>query len=539
MTQKLQACLANCSLSCDEIEYSASLSFAQLSSRAVNALLNVHADEFTSRFKTATELADRLSYENMASVASAWYFFTTMANGYYGDIQQFYTDSAQQVKQGFNLFNTDIVQRDLDELKNILSQLFNFYNTKYRFLRNSAAKSTKESIDCVADVYSIMLESPDSFKNASDAQWYYGILSASVVNCAANGLIANTSLPEAVSSETDNQYPYAPQQFYINQSFSTSCHNVYSSALQILNTYGDQLRFISTRITKWLTETGNDTNSYLGLWDILDCTECNSSVIDSLDKLTITEQSQRFNNTVADQVTECLLNYEQMLKKTLNSASQSVSSTPNIMQSSYSATATASWIYESDVMLVNAVQGMLTGKFSGANSAVMLNNMLNDIMYKVQITDNENMLSMKAWIVDVNQWQTSISALYASVLESSLELITLPLRNNTPFRTVISHMNIFLEPTIGFLPKAEINLSSDSANQEAAIYSKTQWFLQNAGSDVNSFVASTVLNATSSVQMLVDGLRSTYNSLVAMQVAVNGGVSSYLSDFVIGDNFVG
>jgi hypothetical protein len=157
---------------------------------------------------------------------------------------------------------------------------------------------------------------------------------------------------------------------------------------------------------------------------------------------------------------------------------------------------------------------------------------------RLQITDNENMLSMKAWIIDVNQWQTSISALYASVLESSLELITLPLRNSTPFRTANSHVNIFLEPTIGFLPKAQINFS-DSAHQEAAIYSKTQWFLQNASSEVNSFVESTVLNATSSVQMLVDGLRSTYNSLVAMQVAVNGGVSSYLSDFVIGDSFVG
>jgi hypothetical protein len=81
-------------------------------------------------------------------------------------------------------------------------------------------------------------------------------------------------------------------------------------------------------------------------------------------------------------VTECLLNYEQMLKKTLNFASQSVSSAPNIVQSSYSATATASWIYESDVLLVNAVQEMLTGEFSGATSAVMLNNMLNDIMHK-------------------------------------------------------------------------------------------------------------------------------------------------------------
>jgi hypothetical protein len=285
------------SLSCDEVEYSGSISFAQLSSQAVNAVLSVYADKFTDRFRTATELADRLSTTNMAGLAYVWYLFTTMANDYHGDIQQFYTDSAQQVKRGFSLFNTDIVQRDLDELKNVLSQLFNFYNTKYRFLRNSAAKSTRESIDCVADVYSIMLESPDSFKNASDAQWYYRILSASVVNCAANGLIANTSLPEAVSSETDNQYPYAPQQFYVNQSFSTSCHSIYSSALQILNTYGDQLRFISTRITKWLTETGNNTNSYLGLWDILDCTECNSSLIDSLDKLTVTERSQRFNDT--------------------------------------------------------------------------------------------------------------------------------------------------------------------------------------------------------------------------------------------------
>lgn len=538
VTQKLQNCLANCSLSCKETVYSGSITFAQLSSQATNALLNVHSDEFTSRFQNAVDLANRLSYTTMANAANYWYNFTAMADAYYNSIENFYSTSSQQIRRAFQLFSTSVVKYDLDLLNGELTQFVNFYNTKYKFIRNVAAKYTQESIDCIGGVYMAMTESPKSFENISDAQWYSTRLSAIVASCASSALVAVKNLQGAVSKELDNQYQFAPQNFYVNQSVASFCSDLYTDAIAILTTYCKQLHYIHTTLSQWLSRTTADnTLPFCGLWSMFNCTECNSSVNYNLIKTYFTSGQQNTHVDLGDQVSQCLSGYEKILNTALLSVKQGVADVPTFQQSAYSVNSTSYWMYVNDNVLKAAVSDMLTGTNSFMNSTNILVDIVSDLMLSMFVTDNEYMLSLKAWMLDITQWQSNITAIYASITDNIASLSEISLNNSVRFRAVINNVRMFQEPFLNFGSNAEITFGFPNNHQ--AIINDPTLFLASADNQISGSVNRNLKNGSALIEMYVGALRASYNDLVAMQTTLNSFSQSYLTNYNIDNTFVG
>lgn len=538
VTQKLQNCLANCSLSCKETVYSGSISFAQLSSQATNALLNVHSDEFTSRFQNAVDLANRLSYTTMANAANYWYNFTAMADAYYNSLEKFYSTSSQQIRKAFQLFSTSVVKHDLDLLNDELTQFVNFYNTKYKFIRNVAAKYTQESIDCIGGVYMAMIESPESFENISDAQWYSIRLSATVASCASSALVAVKNLQGAVSKELDNQYQFAPQNFYVNQSVASFCSDLYTDAIAILTAYCKQLHYISTTLSQWLSKTTADnTLQFCGLWSMFNCTECNSSVNYNLIKTYFTSGQQNAHVDMGDQVSQCLSGYEQILNIALLSVKQGVADVPIFQQSAYSVNSTSYWLYVNDNVLKAAISDMLTGTNSFMNSTNILMGIVSDLMFSMFITDNEYMLSLKAWMLDITQWQSNITAIYASITDTIVSLSEISLNNSVRFHAVINNVRMFQEPILNFGSNAEITFGFPNNHQ--TIFNDPTLFLASADNQISGSVNRNLKNGSALIEMSVGALRASYNDLVAMQTTLNSFSQSYLTNYNIDNTFVG
>lgn len=530
MTQKLQDCLANCSLSCDETVYSGSISFAHLSSQATAELLNVKSDEFTSRFLSAVELSDRLSYTTMASAAAYWLDICAMADTYSSNVEHFYRTSSRQIERGLQLYSIAVFKRDLDYLYDIISQFKNFYNSKYKLVRNAATRFTARSVECVANIYLIMLEYPDNFDTYGDAYWYYTRLATLVDSCVSNTLLAITYLSQAANSEFDNQYQFAPQYFYANQSTATLCGDLYTTTMQVLITYNKQIQNVSSRITQWLSVTKNDAQFFSKSWNLHDYTE---SI--ELNSIFIVQDKQGFNISKSEQVSYCLLAYEQMLNSALAATRQGIANVPTLLRSDYSMNITSSWL-SVNTFLKRTIHNMLTGYYSGPKSANLLTETLNGIVYGMQITDNENTMSMKAWMVDIAHWQSNITSIYASVIDSLIILCALPLRDTMSYRAAINNISIFLEPVITFGAKADIQF----AYKQPMIYEETQLLLVNGKLlVVEDNVNSNVGNATAAIKLSVNKLRKEFNNLVQLQMTLNDFTASYLAHFNVDNTFVG
>jgi hypothetical protein len=539
-------------------------------------VLSTSYDAIEAKYNMATELSDRLSYSKIETFLTSWANVTELTNEYAIQIQQFF-NVGNQLQTALQMYNKIVVQYDRDIYFQVISQFSNFYRSKYKVVRDSAAKYTFDAVACVKDVYTELLASPTGFNKFSDARWYFTQISALVNNCMNDALLSLTYLPRAVASESDNQYQFAPQNFYANRSVATSCSNVYSNTEETLKKHFVILHYVSDQLALWLSDnaadvntsltselstylsqynrsinasnlvqsttpqtgnlTGNNSNNntssniYLGIWPLL---------AGYLDQSIVSSQLQNVDVAISNQVSQCLTNYEELLNDALKSASQSILEIPVLSATPASVNATNFWS-SANTDLESAIHDYITGAVLGRDTANRLNLMLNGMMNNMQVTSDENLQTFKAWLNDLAQWQNNAFLLYSSIINTSIALLTQPLSDSAPLRTAISIMNLWMQPRVKIVPEIDVYYLNQFITEDRQAISQLALFYLTtyARAQVVQYLDEVVIqDVTWKIQPLSDELRSSYNNWLYYKTAIDASVQDYLATFTVDDNFL-
>jgi hypothetical protein len=539
-------------------------------------VLSTSYDAIEAKYNMATELSDRLSYSKIETFLTSWANVTELTNEYAIQIQQFF-NVGNQLQTALQMYNKIVVQYDRDVYFQVISQFSNFYRSKYKVVRDSAAKYTFDAVACVKDVYTELLASPTGFNKFSDARWYFTQISALVNNCMNDALLSLTYLPRAVASESDNQYQFAPQNFYASRSVATSCSNVYSNTEETLKKHFVILHYVSDQLALWLSDNATDVNTsltselstylsqynrsinasnlvqsttpqtgnltgnnssnntssniYLGIWPLL---------AGYLDQSIVSSQLQNVDVAISNQVSQCLTNYEELLKDALKSASQSILEIPVLSATQASVNATNFWS-SANTDLESAIHDYITGAVLGRDTANRLNLMLNGMMNNMQVTSDENLQTFEAWLNDLAQWQNNAFLLYSSIINTSIALLTQPLSDSAPLRTAISIMNLWMQPRVKIVPEIDVYYLNQFITEDRQAISQLALFYLTtyARAQVVQYLDEVVIqDVTWKIQPLSDELRSSYNNWLYYKTAIDASVQDYLATFTVDDNFL-
>jgi hypothetical protein len=539
-------------------------------------VLSTSYDAIEAKYNMATELSDRLSYSKIETFLTSWANVTELTNEYAIQIQQFF-NVGNQLQTALQMYNKIVVQYDRDVYFQVISQFSNFYRSKYKVVRDSAAKYTFDAVACVKVVYTELLASPTGFNKFSDARWYFTQISALVNNCMNDALLSLTYLPRAVASESDNQYQFAPQNFYASRSVATSCSNVYSNTEETLKKHFVILHYVSDQLALWLSDNATDVNTsltselstyllqynrsinasnlvqsttpqtgnltgnnssnntssniYLGIWPLL---------VGYLDQSIVSSQLQNVDVAISNQVSQCLTNYEELLKDALKSASQSILEIPVLSATQASVNATNFWS-SANTDLESAIHDYITGAVLGRDTANRLNLMLNGMMNNMQVTSDENLQTFEAWLNDLAQWQNNAFLLYSSIINTSIALLTQPLSDSAPLRTAISIMNLWMQPRVKIVPEIDVYYLNQFITEDRQAISQLALFYLTtyARAQVVQYLDEVViLDVTWKIQPYSDELRSSYNNWLYYKTAIDASVQDYLATFTVDDNFL-
>ena len=582
VSSNLVDCVAACPTECKITDFTASMSFSQLSSQATSILLGTQAEAIGEEYAHALELNYRLSYTNpfLDQVMKLSQLTKSSLDQIKGNLRLL-----EFVDNGLFMFNNQIVIADLEKLQQSLTPFQSVYNATFKTPRWRASKYVTDAFDLLHDLNFILLSQPAFYTNLYDAQRFYSLVASLLDSCSTSTRLANEYLIEAINLETKAKQPYFPDYFYKKRKveiwenypyFAEPCTDNYNVAFQTLPKLDILLNFAKQKVLLWLqtnaaniknttlnafhqtsvdsiTETPSsvsnayETNTYdytgaasnnhseyfPGFWTLLECIDCAESINDTWFNLAGTLSSD-----VSYTISQCLVQYELFLAYALAPTFISLDFPPSFVTSD-NLNYLLGNMSEQAKNLEEYTHSHIIGTLSGRAFSTLAGNILNNMSQSLSTVEQEITALLRIWESDVNSWNSYINSQYISIC-GSLSQLSRFLWSNTQLATGVASLSIWLQPRIIYSPQIALEFGvTDISGTRKTIESDLNSFINFAGETVAKSTMSSISNDIIENSGQIDQfVKDLSDYLSSQQTSVGELLSNFLNGFIIGNDFI-
>ena len=469
------------------------------------------------------------------------------------------------------MFKDDVVEADISLLRSVLLEFYYAYENNYKEVRNGAAKYLSDAITCSRDLSIEMLDCPSTFETFYDAQWFYTSLSLSLNKCSLSIRTAVTYLLRVGKDEAMPHNHHVPNSFHLNQPDAKICTELYSNILEIMKRITLVVAHIKQSVSYWLDENSNkiassvyenlaqviwenntdtiitndatynanETQLYVGLWELIGCQNCTSandtgSLINSTVWLNLIDS---FNFPTIKLATNCLLNYEETLLRAVNLTEQKIGIPPYLLSNN----TVGDTFRELDAQQANIsslITFYLAGNITGMDTAKKAKELLLLTSNNLVLMTNEWEKMTQVWLNDINYWQSGVSALYFSIINGVLSLSKF-FSKSGQLPTQVSKMKIWYKPAISIDPIIDIDFDAINENSADNILSALQTFLERSAHSKANWTMANVYNTIyNSVLDVAAKTQTARNEWSNQQILVDVLLDEYVKSVNINDEFV-
>jgi hypothetical protein len=503
-------------------------------------------------------------------VASDGSYFSMMTNlmsnmSNYLTLVQSNIDTLTKLSTGIGLFSVEVGNHDGYSLEAVLNTFKSYYDFNQKQVRHQAFTHLQEAVDNFHDIDIIFQYSTsDAWSDLDRAKWFYMSLSQALSQCLLNMEVTVFSL-EAVTQAENNysnfgsQAGLGPTKFYTANT-EVTCITTYYTVIDFFNGLGkDYITFAAQRVDAWLhayndnkivcdsyytqanastqfNESTTCDNPVLDLWELLSCTQCGHKAA----LLTPDEWKTIFGNIsdgASTTVKNCLLQYETTLTSAIADLNPNVAPPPSFATPS-SLTTAMSDLMQYNMKMTNVAMSYMdtsTAQNLSSFASVLITNM----SVSLTLCDSSLSSAVQDWQKSVIAWQTGINGVYNTAVDN-LGKVAQFLPVNTQLADVISHMAIWLKPTISIEPSVSISYKVKNVNSTVnRIKQDVKSLLLNSARNTISSVLSTVVSdITKRVTTLGEA-----STVARSQWEIAAGyftdkITTYLSSLALDDNFV-
>ena len=546
----LLQCITACPLECDITNFPGVLSFSQLSAYVTNGLLNSNKNKLYNSYLKAFQLADRLDNAEFADDLIA---ISTQTNSLLSLLTTNYSKVLVSYSEGLLKFQTDVVERDMMIMQNMLTKFSNVYDSLYKSMRHKAADYFRTAVLCLDDLTFEIVNSATSFAALYDAQWFYTRLLSSLSKCASNSGLAVQYLSKVLNDELTIQTQFNPATF-IDDKNVQSCNDVF---FVILNTFERVSPFLSYsihRLTQWqadnvqdimantittlldlpMTVSSSPNNSngiWPGFWQLLNITE-------RFDQLSWIKIVENMNDSISSKLSYCLLNYELTLEAAINSVEQFINSPPYLFPND----TVGDILHELDVQ--NAALGTLlnlylTGKIASLKAAVNVREQLKNISDNLSLLDDKWTSMKEAWLDGITLWSASVHTAYESFIYN-MSILNLFIIANDELSFSVSQMQMWYRPFIIIEPIVQLdtNIPNSSSTAENIALTWPSYFKESASNIVKATLDDIQTKIRLRIKELANLAKSEANEWYSQQVSLEIKAENYQNSILFDDAFI-
>ena len=480
VNETLFNCATKCTKECLSSHFSGSISFAQLSSQAINYLINTKGDEILKDYLSAQELLHRIDgdvtlTDNLQRLNEQTKYLLFQINSI--------SVAAKLINKGFSKFMSQFVLDDVNKVRNTLLNFSSVYNNFYKSNRQLAAEYVVQVTKNLLDLSNEIHRAPMFFSSFYDAQWFYTSLASLIDKCVVSTRLAGTYLLQVLKDEANINLENSPDRFYYSDLSAQVCYHRYSITSQSLETIASFLSYASQKILRWIeknsqniinstsekllealiTKSNNNNNNnnnkhditgnFSGvtredlpnLWELLECAECNVTV-SMLNYSTWFRLVENLTMSSSEAISNCLFEYERTLEMAYNTTIQLLKVAPSWKLEDTLSNYTHDFAFDMQSLsscLHSLITGTSTLQETIANVADITQSMNNNIVY---IEDKIASVT-EQWLNDVNNWHNDVNVLYTLIASNAFSLLQY-MSDNTNITTCIMSLYIWYLDTI-------------------------------------------------------------------------------------------
>ena len=338
------------------------------------------------------------------------------------------------------MYNDYFIKTSLNALQNYFKTFFVAYNGKFKDIRQLTVSYVSEAIYQLYDLDKRLQFAPTSFNKLYDAHLFFSGMLLLFDKCTLNINAAIVYLSQAIKDETNLPAGSLPKSFYANKTYSAFCNNLYASTMHTLKDLAKIISYAQQKISLYQSSNAESFNNATihtfssillnqsneqsfdnvpGLWTLLLCNDCEDSFNwPTLNYTTWVHFKRNLSTSIADAITQCLLQYERVLTEAYNSTLQFVESAPNWalgdMVGDYYET-----LKEYTNVFNNICHSYEIGSISLLSAVQGINSVLQRMTDSINSIEANALTSVHNWNADVTIWEDNFLKLFQPVLRNT------------------------------------------------------------------------------------------------------------------------